>query len=51
MTAIYPDGFGVKVSNGEIIFTTVQPEGKKKMAAKDFINGINKDEFIVIVLD
>ena len=51
VTAIYPDGFGVKVSNGEIIFTTVQPEGKKKMAATDFLNGINKDEFIGKVLD
>ncbi len=51
VTAIYPDGFGVKVSNGEIIFTTVQPEGKKKMAVTDFLNGINKDEFIGKVLD
>ena len=51
VTAIYPDGFGVKVSNGEIIFTTVQPEGKKKMEATDFLNGINKDEFIGKVLD
>lgn len=51
VTAIYPDGFGVKVSNGEIIFTTVQPEGKKKMAATDFLNGINKGEFIGKILD
>lgn len=51
VTAIYPDGFGVKVSNGEIVFTTVQPEGKKKMEATDFLNGINKDEFIGKVLD
>jgi methionyl-tRNA formyltransferase len=51
VTAIYPDGFGVKVSNGEIIFTSVQPEGKKKMAASDFLNGINKDEFIGKILD
>lgn len=51
VTAIYPDGFGVKVSNGEIIFTMVQPEGKKKMGANDFLNGINKEEFIGKVLD
>ena len=51
VTAIYPDGFGVKVSNGEIVFTNVQPEGKKKMEATDFLNGINKDEFIGKVLD
>ena len=51
VTAIYPDGFGVKVSNGEIIFTIVQQEGKKKMEALDFLNGINKNEFIGKVLD
>lgn len=51
VTAIYPDGFGVKVSNGEIIFTIVQQEGKKKMEALDFLNGINKDEFIGKILD
>ena len=39
ITAIYSDGFGVKCSNGEVVFTEVQPEGKKKMRAIDFING------------
>lgn len=39
VTAIYDDGFGVKVSNGEVVLTEVQPEGKKKMNAKDFANG------------
>ncbi len=41
ITAIYEDGFGVKVSNGEIVFTLVQPEGKSKMKAIDFIHGHN----------
>lgn len=40
VTDIYEDGFGVKVSNGEIVLTEVQPEGKKKMAAHDFVNGM-----------
>ena len=40
VTEIYEDGFGVKVSNGEVVFTEVQPEGKKKMSARDFINGM-----------
>lgn len=40
ITAIYEDGFGVKVSNGEVIFTEVQLEGKKKMSGIDFANGI-----------
>lgn len=39
ITALYPDGFGVKVSNGEVVFTEVQPAGKKRMKAIDFING------------
>ena len=39
ITNIYDDGFGVKTSNGEIVFTIVQPEGKKKMDAISFING------------
>lgn len=39
ITAIYKDGFGVKVSNGEVVFKVVQPEGKKEMSAASFING------------
>ncbi len=39
ITKIYKDGFGVKVSNGEVVFTIVQPEGKRVMKAIDFING------------
>lgn len=42
ITNIYSDGFGVKVSNGEVVFTVIQPEGKKKMRAIDFINGYNE---------
>ena len=41
--AIYPDGFGVKCSNGEVVFTEVQLEGKKKMKASDFINGFHEN--------
>lgn len=39
ITNVYENGFGVKVSNGEVVFTIVQPEGKKKMSAIDFVNG------------
>ena len=39
ITKIYPDGFGVKVSNGEIVFKTVQLEGKTKMSGYEFANG------------
>lgn len=51
ITNIYDNGFGVKVSNGEIVFTEVQLEGKNKMSAKEFLNGVNKEEFIGKVLD
>lgn len=51
ITKFYHDGFGVKVHNGEIVFTEVQPEGKKKMSAIDFVNGKNKDKLIGKILD
>ena len=52
ITALYKDGIGVKVSNGEIVLTKVQLEGKNKMNAKDFINGLkDKDELIGKILD
>ena len=41
ITKIYKDGIGVKVSDGEIIFTLVQPEGKKMMPGIAFANGAN----------
>lgn len=47
ITNIYPEGIGVKVSNGEIILTLIQPEGKQKMKATDFANGFqNKQDLI-----
>lgn len=51
ITNIYKDGFGIKVSNGEIVFTEVQLEGKNKMSAISFLNGVDKNEFIGKVLD
>lgn len=39
ITNIYKNGFGVKVSDGEVIFTEVQPEGKNKMSGQAFVNG------------
>lgn len=52
ITNIYQDGFGVKVENGEIVFTVVQPEGKPKMRAIDFVNGLaNKGKVIGRILE
>ncbi len=47
ITAIYEDGIGVKTSNGEIILTLIQPEGKAKMKAIDYANGqANKEPLV-----
>lgn len=52
ITQIYEDGFGIKVSNGEIVFTEVQLEGHKKMSATEFVNGLrDKTNLIGKVLD
>lgn len=52
ITNIYKNGFGVKVSNGEIIFKMVQPEGKGKMSALSFANGFqDKNNFIGKVIE
>ncbi|MBP3921040.1 MAG: methionyl-tRNA formyltransferase [Bacilli bacterium] len=51
ITNIYEEGFGIKVSDGEIVFTKVQPEGKTKMNASDYARGmINKGNFIGKIL-
>lgn len=52
ISRIYPDGIGVKVNNGEVVFTEVQLEGKQRMSAIDFLNGIqNKENIIGKILD
>ena len=51
ITKIYKDGIGVKVSNGEIVLTVVQIEGKNKMSAKDFINGLKDKNIVGKILD
>lgn len=40
ITNLYPNGIGVKVANGEIVFTEIQPEGKPKMKVSDYFNGL-----------
>lgn len=52
IVALYKDGIGIKVSNGEIIITELQLEGKKKMTASEFLNGLqNKEELIGEILE
>ena len=50
ITNIYKDGIGVKVSNGEVVFKVVQPEGKNKMDAISFINGLRDKNIVGKVL-
>lgn len=47
VTNIYKDGIGVKVSNGEIVLKVIQPEGKKRMLATDFANGMANKESLI----
>lgn len=42
---IYENGIGVKTSNGVIVLTVIQPEGKSRMKSRDYLNGI-KDSLI-----
>jgi len=36
---LYKEGIGIKTNNGVIILTVIQPEGKGKMKASDYLNG------------
>lgn len=40
------EGIHVQTLDYEIILAVIQPEGKKRMNAKDYLNGINKEELI-----
>lgn len=47
ITAIYPDGFGVKVSNGEVVFTVIQIEGKNKMKTSEYLHGLQNPHSLI----
>ncbi len=44
---IYPDGIGVKTDNGEIVLTEIQIEGKRRMKASDFLNGLQDKSSLI----
>lgn len=46
ITKIDKDGIAVKTNDGEVVITEIKPDGKGKMNIKDFINGINKEEWL-----
>lgn len=43
---ILPDGIGVRTLDGEYIITELKEEGKKKVTAKEYLNG-NKKEYLI----
>lgn len=46
ITNVYPDGFAVSTTNGEVVITELQIEGKKKTTGKDYLNGVKKEELL-----
>ena len=50
ITQIYKDGIGISTKDGEIVLLDIKPFGKRRMLARDFLNGINKEELIGKVL-
>ena len=50
ITQIYKDGIGVSTKDGEIVLLDIKPFGKKRMLARDFLIGTNKEELIGKVL-
>lgn len=43
---IYEDGIGISTHDGEIIITELQFAGKRKMLAKDYLNGVDSKSLI-----
>ena len=43
---IYEDGIGVSTKDGEIIITKLQPSGKRKMLAKEYLNGVHEEDLL-----
>ena len=43
---IYEDGIGISTKDGEIIITKLQPEGKRKMLAKEYLNGVHEEDLL-----
>lgn len=43
---IYEDGIGVSTKDGEIIITKLQPSSKRKMLAKEYLNGVHEEDLL-----
>ncbi len=51
ITHLYPDAIGVKVKDGELLITEIKPFGKRKMAVKDYLNGVKQEELLGQILE
>lgn len=43
---IYKDGIGIATKDYELVLIDIKPNGKKRMLASSFVNGIKKDDYI-----
>jgi len=43
---IHDDGIGVSTADAEIVLTEIKVEGKRKMSAREYLNGVNKETLI-----
>ena len=43
---IYEDGIGISTKDAEIIVTKLQPDGKRKMLAKEYLNGVHAEDLL-----
>lgn len=50
IVSLNSNGIGVKTNDGVINLTVIQPEGKKRMLSKDYINGIKREDFLGKIL-
>ncbi len=51
INSVYVDGIGVATADGEIVLTEIKPEGKNRVAVKDYLNGIKKESLLGVRLN
>lgn len=48
---IYKDGIGIGCKDGEVVITEFIPSGKKQMLGSSYLNGIDKNKLLGVVVD
>ena len=51
INSIYKDGFGIGCNDGEVVILEFIPAGKKQMLVSSYLNGINKDSLLGVVVN